>query len=111
MTNPLIAKYDELYGKKEEPKPVSKFSKPYTRHDSTIATLEALLEDLKSGRAIMTDIKTEPNYNHLDVNPIDYFYNHLGVNPIDSSPSPSDFIPLPVDRGERITLEIFRKYF
>ena len=100
MTNPLIAKYDELYGKKEEPKPVSKFSKPYTRHDSTIANLEALLEDLKSGRAIMTDIKTEPNYNHLDVNLIDYFY----------SPSPSDFMPLPVDRGERITLEIFRKY-
>lgn len=98
MTNPLIAKYEELYKpKKEEPKPVSK---PYTRHDGTIATLQALLEDLKSGRAIMTDVKTQPNYNHLAVNPLDYF----------SSPSPSDFMPLPVDRGERITLEIFRKY-
>ena len=96
-SNPLLEKYDEIYGKKEEPKPVSK---PYTRHDGTIATLEALLEDLKSGRAIMTDIKTHPNCNHLGVNPMDYF----------SSPSPSDFMPLPVDRGEKITLEIFRKY-
>lgn len=95
MTNPLLQKYDEIYGKKEEPKPVSK---SYT--NSTIATLEALLEDLKSGRAIMTDIKTQPNCNHLGVNPLDYF----------SSPSPSDFMPLPVDKGERITLEIFRKY-
>jgi hypothetical protein len=97
MTNPLLQKYDEIYGQKEEPKPVSK---PYTKHDSTIRTLEALLEDLKSGRAIMTDCKTQPNYNHLDVNYMDYF----------SSPSPSDFMPLAVDRGERITLEIFRKY-
>lgn len=97
MTNPLLQKYDEIYGKKEEPKPVSK---SYTIHDSTIATLEALLEDLKSGRAIMTDCKTQPNYNHLGINPFDYF----------SSPSPSDFMPLPVDKGEKITLEIFRKY-
>jgi hypothetical protein len=98
MTNPLIEKYEELYKpKKEEPKSVSK---PYTRHDSTIATLEALLEDLKSGRAIMTDCKTELNCNHLSINHFDYF----------SSPSSSNFMPLPVDRGERITLEIFRKY-
>lgn len=97
MTNPLLQKYDEIYGKKEEPKPVSK---SYTIHDNTIATLKALLEDLKSGRAIMTDCKTQPNYNHLGINPFDYF----------SSPSPSDFMPLPVDKGEKITLEIFRKY-
>jgi hypothetical protein len=96
-SNPLIAKYEELYGKKEEPKPDSK---PYTRHDSTIATLEALLEDLKSGRAIMTDCRTEHNYSHLALNSFDYF----------SSPSPSDFMPLPIDRGDKITLEIFRKY-
>jgi len=98
MTNPLLQKYDELYGKKEEPKPVSK---PYTRHDSTIRTLEALLEDLKSGRAIMTDCRTDHNYNHLDL-PI----------PCSSLPS-SEFImnsPFLVDRGDRITLEIFRKY-
>lgn len=93
MTNPLLQKYDELYGKKEEPKPVSK---PYTRHDRTIATLEALLEDLKSGRAIMTDIKKDKYCRHFDLNSFDYF----------SSPSPSDLI----DIGDKITLEIFRKY-
>ena len=42
MTNPLLQKYDELYGQKEEPKPVLK---SYTRHDSTIRTLETLLEE------------------------------------------------------------------
>ena len=98
MTNPLLQKYDELYNnKKEDPKPVPK---SYTRHDRTIRTLETLLEDLKSGTAIMTDIKTQPNCNHLGVNPLDYF----------SHPSPSDYIPLPIDRGDKITLEIFRKY-
>ena len=97
-SNPLLQKYDELYNnRKEEPKPVSK---SYTRHDRTIRTLETLLEDLKSGRAIITDIKTQPNYNHLGVNHMDYF----------SSPSPSDYMPLPIDRGDKITLEIFRKY-
>ena len=95
--NPLIVKWEELNKKKEEPKPVSK---PYTRHDSTIRTLETLLEDLKSGRAIMTDIKTDKNCRHLALNSFDYFY----------SPSPSDFMPLPVDMGDKITLEIFRKY-
>ena len=96
--NPLIAKWEELNKKKEEPKPVSK---PYTRHNSTIATLEALLEDLKSGRAIMTDCRTDDNYNHLDL-PI----------PCSSLPS-SEFIMnsyLSVERGQRIALEIFRKY-
>ena len=90
MTNhPLIAKWEELHNpKKEEPKPVSK---PYTRHNSTIATLEALLEDLKSGKAIMTDLKTQPNYNHLASIPFDLDYTLI-------------------DRGDRITLEIFRKY-
>lgn len=97
MTNPLIAKYEELYHpKKEEPKPVLK---PDIRHDSTIRTLEALLEDLKSGRAIMTDCRTDHNYNHLGVNPIDYFYSPSLPNK-----------KLPVDRGDRITIEIFRKY-
>ena len=97
-SNPLLQKYDELYNnKKEDPKPVPK---SYTRHDSTIRTLETLLEDLKSGRAIIADIKTQLNYNHLGVNPMDYF----------SSPSSSDYMPLPIDRGDKITLEIFRKY-
>jgi len=102
--NPLIAKWEELHNpKKEEPKPnnfilatnasVSFIPKPYTRHDSTIATLEALLKDLKSGRAIMTDLKTQPNYNHLDSIPFDGYTN-----------------PTLIDRGDKITLEIFRKY-
>ena len=93
--NPLLQKYEELYGKKEEPKPVSK---PYTRHDSTIATLETLLEDLKSGRAIMTDCRTDDNYNHLASIPFDYTKPHFM----------SDY--LPVETGQRIALEIFRKY-
>jgi hypothetical protein len=99
MTNPLIAKWEELNNpKKEEPKPnnfisatnasVSFIPKPYTRHDSTIATLEALLEDLKSGRAIMTDLKTQPNCNSLAT-----ITN-----------------PTLIDRGDKITLEIFRQY-
>lgn len=96
--NPLIEKYNELYQpKKEEPKPVSK---PYTRHEIAIKNLEALLEDLKSGKAIMTDCRTDHNYNHLAVDPFDYF----------SAPNPTDYMPLPVDRGDRITIEIFRKY-
>jgi hypothetical protein len=124
--NPLIAKWEELHNPKKEPpkkvegektiadelkfqgtitipitKPnnfipttnasVSFIPKPYTRHDSTIATLEALLEDLKSGRAIMTDLKTQPNWDHLASIPFDLDY------------------PL-IDRGDKITLEIFRKY-
>ena len=131
MTNPLIAKWEELNKKKEPPKlpkiedyegektiadvmkelrdtyniPITKpnnfipatnasvsfIPKPYTRHNSTIATLEALLEDLKSGRAIMTDLKTQPNYNHRASIPFDLDYTLI-------------------DRGDRITLEIFRKY-
>lgn len=92
--NPLIDKYNEIYKpKKEEPK-------SYDRQHFQIAKLEALLKDLKSGRAVMTDCKTRPNHNHLNVNPFDYF----------SSPSPSDFMPLPVDRGDLIHIEIFRKY-
>jgi hypothetical protein len=99
--NPLLEKYEELHGKKEEPKKLRKSSTYTSRPDNnSIATLESLLKDLKSGRATLIDCKSQENYRHLAVNPIDYF----SIN------TPSDFTPLPVDTGSQITLTIFRKY-
>lgn len=92
--NPLIDKYNEIYKpKKEEPK-------SYDRQHFQIAKLEALLEDLKSGRAVVTELKSNPDYNYLASPFFDSFY----------SPSSSDSMPLPVDRGDLIHIKIFRKY-
>jgi hypothetical protein len=100
--HPLLENYEKYYGKKEEPKitSISSAYRPGKNTKNSIATLEALLEDLKSGRATLIDCKSQENFRHLAVNPIDYF----SIN------TPSDFTPLPVDTGSQITLTIFRKY-
>ena len=100
--HPLLENYEKLHGKKEEPKITSRIAeyRPGKNTKNSIATLEALLEDLKSGRATLIDCQTQENFRHLAVNPIDYF----SIN------TPSDFTPLPVDTGSQITLRIFRKY-
>ena len=52
--NPLLQKYDELYGQKEEPKQ----SPPPPRYSGdpwAIKKIENLLEELKSGRAVLVE--------------------------------------------------------
>lgn len=101
MTNPLLQKYDEIRGKKEEPKPTPIPS--YHKNYKAIATLESLLKDLKSGRASMTDCKIEGNYKHYDMD-MDMNTYVRGLHPL------SEPMHIMIDNGEKITLEIFRKY-
>ena len=79
----LLQKYDELCGQKEDPK---SFPSPRCSKDAcawAIRHLEELLEELKTGKAILTDSKTEPT---------------------------AMMMPLRIDEGDKITLTIFRKY-
>ena len=84
--NPLLQKYDELYGQKEEPKPILTSKMPY-EDASEIAMIERLLFELKSGLAVLIDSKGEQNCRHYDAR-----------------------TPLRIDEGVKITLTIFRKY-
>ena len=84
--NPLLQKYDELYGQKEEPKPILTSKMSY-EDPSEIAMIERLLFELKSGLAVLIDSKGEQNCRHYDAR-----------------------TPLQIDEGIKITLTIFRKY-
>jgi hypothetical protein len=84
--NPLLQKYDELYGKKEEPKPILTSKMSY-EDPSEIAMIERLLFELKSGLAVLIDSRGEQNCRHYDAR-----------------------TPLRIDEGVKITLTIFRKY-
>ena len=84
--NPLLQKYDELYGQKEEPKPILTSKMSY-EDPSEIAMIERLLFELKSGLAVLIDSKGEQNCKH---------YNAM--------------MPPRIDEGVKITLTIFRKY-
>ena len=84
--NPLLQKYDELYGQKEEPKPSSPPPR-YSGDPWAIKKIENLLEDLKSGRAVLVESHVEEHYKHYDAR-----------------------TPLRIDEGVKITLTIFRKY-
>ena len=100
--NPLLQKYDELYGQKEEPKPILTSKMSY-EDPSEIAMIERLLFELKSGLAVLIDSKGEQNYKHFDAR--GDFKRYMS----DSS-SPPEMMPLRIDEGVKITLTIFRKY-
>ena len=100
--NPLLQKYDELYGQKEEPKQ----SPPPPRYSGdpwAIKQLEIILKELKSGLAVLVDSKVEQNYKHYDARE-DFKRFRAG------SSSPPEMMPLRIDEGSQITLTIFRKY-
>ena len=96
--NPLLQKYDELYGQKEEPKQ----SPPPPRYSGDPWVIK-ILEELKSGLAVLVDSKVEQNYKHYDARE-DFKRFRAG------SSSPPEMMPLRIDEGSQITLTIFRKY-
>ena len=97
--NPLLQKYDELYGKQEEPK---SFPSPrYSKDAWAILEFEELLHELKTGRAVFLDSKREPNYRHYDAR--EDFRNYMNGSNTASQ------MPLRIDEGDKITLTIFRK--
>jgi hypothetical protein len=97
--NPLLQKYNELYGKQEEPKPPPQ--PKYSRDVMAILEFEELLHELTTGRAVFLDSKREPNYRYYD--PGEDFKNYInGSNPA--------LLPLSIDEGDKITLTIFRKF-
>ena len=100
--NPLLQKYNELYGQKKEPKPSSPPPR-YSGDAAEIAMIERLLFELKSGRAVLVDSKEEQNYKHFDARE-DFKRFSAG------SSSPPEMMPLRIDEGSQITLTIFRKY-
>lgn len=102
MTNPLLQKYAELHGKKEEPKPILRPS-AYEPNRYSISTLEELLRALKSGRAVIVGNRKDDNYRHYSPMPLDYFA-------FDGMSSKIRNIEMPIDSGCKITLEIFVKY-
>ena len=97
--NPLLQKYDELYGQKEEPKPPPQ--PKYSGDAPAIRHLEELLHELTTGRAVFLDSKREPNYRHYDAR--EDFRNY--INGSNTAPQ----MPLRIDEGDKITLTIFRK--
>jgi hypothetical protein len=100
--NPLLQKYDELYGKQEEPKPSSPPPR-YSGDPWAIRQFENLLEELKSGRAVLVDSKEEQKYQYYNAR--EDFKRFSAV-----SSSPPEMMPLRIDEGSQITLTIFRKY-
>ena len=99
--NPLLQKYEELYGQKEEPKPILTSKMSY-EDPSEIAMIERLLFELKSGLAVLIDSKGEQNCRHYDAR--EDFKKY--INGSNLAPQ----MPLRIDEGVKITLTIFRKY-
>jgi hypothetical protein len=97
--NPLLQKYDELYGKQEEPKPSPQ--PKYSRDVMAILEFEELLHELTTGKAVFLDSKREPNYRHYDAR--EDFRNYMNGSNTASQ------MPLRIDEGDKITLTIFRK--
>jgi len=100
--NPLLQKYDELYGQKEEPKPSPQ--PRYSRDVMAILEFEELLQELKTGKAVLIDSKRQPNHRHYDAR--EDFENYING----SNSEPQMPLPLRIDEGDKITLTIFRKY-
>jgi hypothetical protein len=97
--NPLLQKYDELYGQKEEPKPPPQ--PKYSRDVMAILEFEELLHELTTGRAVFLDSKREPNYRHYDAR--EDFKRYINGSNLEPQ------MPLRIDEGDKITLTIFRK--
>ena len=100
--NPLLQKYEELYGQKEEPKPILTSKMSY-EDPSEIAMIERLLFELKSGLAVLIDSKGEQNCKHYNARED---FKHFSA----FSSSQPEMMPLRIDEGSQITLTIFRKY-
>jgi hypothetical protein len=97
--NPLLQKYDELYGKQEEPKPPPQ--PRYSRDVMAILEFGELLHELTTGRAVFLDSKREPNYRHYDAR--EDFKRYINGSNLEPQRS------LRIDEGDKITLTIFRK--
>jgi hypothetical protein len=97
--NPLLQKYDELYGQKEEPKPSS--PPRYSKEAWAISQFEGLLEELKTGKAVFLNSKRDPNYRYYD--PGEDFKLYMNGSNLEPQ------MPLRIDEGDKITLTIFRK--
>jgi hypothetical protein len=97
--NPLLQKYDELYGKQEEPKPPPQ--PKYSRDVIAILEFEELLHELTTGKAVFLDSKREPNYRHYDA--MEDFKRYINGSNLEPQ------MPLRIDEGDKITLTIFRK--
>ena len=100
--NPLLQKYDELYGQKEELKPSSPPPR-YSGDPWAIKQLEIILEELKSGLAVLVDSKEEQHYKHYDARED---FKRFSAGSYLAPP----MMPLRIDEGSQITLKIFRKY-
>ena len=103
MTNPLLQKYAELHGKKEEPKPIRRPS-AYEPNRYSISTLEGLLRALKSGKAVIVGNRKDDNHRYCS--PVLPEYESFIK---DSYERVTPYFP-EVHSGCKITLEIFVKY-
>jgi hypothetical protein len=99
-SNPLLDKWEEIYGQKEEPKPISRPS-AYEPNRYSISSLEGLLRDLKSGKAVIVGNKKDDNYRYCS--PISLEYINLQKDSYERN------FP-EIYSGYKITLEIFVKY-
>lgn len=93
--NPLIEKYDELYKKKEPPKP--KYSYLRVEDKELIYRLESLIEDIKTGRASHNHYEVKDNYRRANMFPL-HTWN------IDHPPD------VRYDEGQLIHIQVFRSY-
>ncbi len=103
MTNPLIEKYNQLH-KPQKPEP-PKDPYRHLRYEDRklIYELERLLEDLKTGKASYESYETKDNYKRLGTIPPNFW---------DMDPShkidPHSYVKY--DKGQMITIQVFRSY-
>lgn len=98
--NPLLQKYEELHKKPEPPK--DPYSHLQYKDRALIYELERLMEDLKTGRASYNHYEVKDNYARA--NPIPFWEIKELSTKIDDSP----FVKY--DKGQMITIQVFRSY-
>ena len=81
MTNPLLQKYEELYGKKEEPKPQKTHTEKLKelRDTSTIPITKLTSYDIDSGKDSFLQIAEKIKNGEARVTSVSYNQERVGV--------------------------------
>lgn len=93
--NPLLQKYEEIHKNKESPRNVHSYLS--SEDIKLINTLRNLIEDIKTGKAFYNNYEVKNNYKR--VRDISFWSNQS-----------STFDIIPLDTGQMINIEVFRKY-
>jgi len=99
MSNPLIEKYNQIYKPQKPEPPKDPYSHLRYEDRKLISVLENLIGDLKTGKASFQNYEAKDNHMRLNVIPPNFWNTEIDYNS-----------PVKYDKGQMITIQIFKRY-